>query len=419
MKAGWRSAAGRTAGLLTLAASAHAQAQTPPAPAPSPAPAAATGESRKVVPYGILYFNGFGNRAATNNGDVPLWATAGPASSGASARQSRFGFRITGLAVGGAKLSGAAEADFFGGFPLIGIGDNMGVLRLRLASARIDWERTTLVVGQDWMVFAPGNPVSLACAGIPLMAASGNPWARLPQVRLERRTRAVTLQGAVLAPSTGDFSSAFLYQPASGGLSQWPFFQVRAAASTQNAHGTGKPATLGISGHYGRAKIAGTAGAADAEVASSGVAGDFSFPLVSRVSLAGKVFAGRNLAGFQAGVFQGLNPDYGVPGPAGQVLVGPRSIGTKGGWAQLAATAIAEHLSLYATYGIDDPKDEDLVSVSRRDWRLRNQSYALSFINNVTAQLSWGIEVRRQETKFLQTGTRRNTHVNLAMTLAF
>jgi len=64
----------------------------------------------------------------------------------------------------------------------------------------------------------------------------------------------------------------------------------RAAASTQNAHGTGKPATLGISGHYGRAQIAGTAGAADAEVASSGVAGDFSFPLVRRVSLAGKVF---------------------------------------------------------------------------------------------------------------------------------
>jgi hypothetical protein len=416
MKARRRSAAGRTVGLLlTLAATARAQAQTP-APAPSPAPAPAAAESRKVVPYGVLYFNGFGNSAATNNGDVPLWATAGPASAGASARQSRFGFRITGLSAGGAKLSGVVEADFFGGFPSIGIGDNMGVLRLRLASARIDWERTTLVVGQDWMVFAPGNPVSLACAGIPLMAASGNPWARLPQVRLERRAGAMTLQGAVLAPSTGDFSSAFLYQPASGGLSRWPFLQGRAALSTQNARGTGKPAVLGISGHYGRAKVAGTA---DAEVASSGVAGDFSFPVVSRVTLAGKAFAGRNLAGFQAGVFQGLNPDYGVPGPAGPVLVRARAIGTRGGWAQLAATAIPEHLGLYATYGIDDPRDEDLVSVTRRDWRLRNRSYALSLINNVTAQLAWGIEVRREETKFRETGTRRNTHLNLAMTLTF
>jgi hypothetical protein len=154
-------------------------------------------------------------------------------------------------------------------------------------------------------------------------------------------------------------------------------------------------------------------------VRSNGVAGDFSFPLVSRVSLAGKAFAGRNLAGFQAGVFQGLNPDYGVPGPTGLVLVGPRPIGTKGGWTQLAATAIPEHLSLYATYGIDDPNDEDLVSVTKRDWKLRNQSYALSFINNVTAQLSWGIEVRREETKFLQTGTKKNTHVNLAATFTF
>src|SRR5207249_2594479 len=64
MRARGLSAAGRTAGLLlTLAASARARAQTLPAPPPSPAPAAAAGESRKVAPYGILYFNGFGNSA--------------------------------------------------------------------------------------------------------------------------------------------------------------------------------------------------------------------------------------------------------------------------------------------------------------------------------------------------------------------
>jgi hypothetical protein len=421
MKAHGLSAAGRAAALLlTLAAAtAGAQSQTTPAPAPSPAPAA-TAESWKVTPYGILFFNGFDNSAGTNNGDVPLWATAGSGSTSATARQSRFGFKVTGLSVGSAKLSGIAEADFYGGYPAIGVGDNMGVLRLRLANARIDGEHTTLVVGQDWMVFAPGNPVSLACAGIPLMAAAGNPWARLPQVRLERRAGPLTVQGAVLAPSTGDFSSAFLYQPASGALSEWPFFQARGALGTKNAHGTGKPASLGVSGHYGRAKILGTAGASDTEVESTGIAGDFSFPLVSRVSLAGEGFTGRGLAGFQAGVFQGLNPDYAVPGAGGAlVLVGPRAIGTSGGWVQLEAVAIPRHLTFYATYGIDDPKDEDLVSATKRDWRLENQAYALSFINKVTAQLSWGIEVRREETKFLQSGTKKNTHVNLATTLNF
>lgn len=414
MKAPGLKAVGRAAVLLlTLVTSARAESQ--PAPAP-----AATGESWKVTPYGILFFNGFSNSAATNNGDIPLWATAGPGSVSATARQSRFGFKVTGLSVGSAKLSGVAEADFYGGYPAIGNGDNMGVLRLRLANARIDWEHTTLVVGQDWMVFAPGNPVSLACAGIPLMAAAGNPWARLPQVRLDRREGALTLQGAVLAPSTGDFTSAFLYQPASGALSKWPFFQARAALATKNAHGTGKPASVGVSGTYGRAKVLGAAGVADTELESTGIAGDFSFPVVSRVSLSGEGFTGRNLGGFQAGVFQGVNPDYGVLGPTGSlVLVGPRSIGASGGWGQLGAIAIPGHLSFYATYGIDDPKDEDVVSVTKRDWRLENQVLALSFVNQITSQLAWGIEVRREETKFLQSGTKRNTHVNLATTLNF
>ncbi len=258
MNVGAMGAARRSILLLALAASC-AQAQTPSEPAATPA-AAPTTESWKVVPYGILFFNGFSNSAATNNGDIPLWATAGPGSVSASARQSRFGFKIAGPSVAGAKVSGVAEADFFGGFPAIGIGENMGVVRLRLANARIDWEHTTLVVGQDWMVFAPASPISIACAGIPLMAAAGNPWARLPQVRVERRAGVLTLQGAVLAPSTGDFSSPFLYQPTSGAQSQWPFIQARAEVATRNAKGTGKPASLGISGHYGRARIVGGRG---------------------------------------------------------------------------------------------------------------------------------------------------------------
>jgi len=410
--------------LVTLATSAGAQAQAPqpapsPTPPPPPIPAAAAGETWKVAPYGIVFFNGFGNGGGTNNGDVPLWATGGPGSTGASARQSRLGFKVTGLSAAHGKLSGVMESDFFGGFPAIGNGDNMGVVRLRLAHARLDWEHTSLLVGQDWMVFAPGNPVSLACAGIPLMVAGGNPWARLPQVRLERRLGSATVQGAVLAPSTGDFASAFLYQPAAGPLSQWPFLQLRAAVSTKNAHRTGKPASLGVSGHYGRSRILGAAGAANTDLESTGAALDWSFPLVSRVTLAGEGFAGRNLAGFQAGVFQGLNPDFGIPGAAGLLLAGPRSIGTWGGWAQLAVTAKPDRLSLYATYGLDDPKDEDLVSTTKRDWRLRNRAYALSFVNRVTPQLSWGVEVRRAETKFLQTGTKKNTHLNLAATLTF
>ncbi len=372
-------------------------------------------EGWKLTPYGILFFNGFTNTAATNNADVPLWASAGPGSTSASARQSRFGLKLAGLSVGSAKVSGVAEADFFGGFPAIGIGDSMGVVRLRLAHARLDWDATTLVVGQDWVVFAPANPVSLAAASIPLMAASGNPWARLPQVRLERRAGALTLKGAVLAPSTGDFASAFLYQPASGALSEWPFFEARAAVATKNALGTGAPATLGISGHYGRAKVLGTAGAPDALLESTGIAADVAVPLGRRVTVTGEAFAGRNLAGFQAAIFQGTNPDF-VTGGTASV---PRSIATAGGWAQIAVVAVPKRLSVYGTYGVDRPKERDLASAAKRDWRLANDGAAVGVVNTLSAQLSWGVEVRHEKTRFLLSGTKENTHVNVASTLAF
>ena len=148
----------------------------------------------------------------------------------------------------GRKLSGVVETDFFGGFPAIGVGDNMGVVRLRLANARIEWEQTTLLVGQEWMVFAPGNPVSIAAAGIPHEAASGNPWARLPQIRLERRFGAGAVQGAVWLPHR-DFHLGLLYQPARGRVGAAVPAGTGLACIEEVARQTEKPASLGVSGH--------------------------------------------------------------------------------------------------------------------------------------------------------------------------
>lgn len=401
---------------LCLAVASVASAQTTPAPAKPATPAADT-PPVKVTPYGILYFNLFENSDGTNNGDVPLWGLPGAGSLSASGRQTRFGLRVTNLTAANAKVVGVLEADFFGGFPAIGNGDNMGVLRLRLANVRLDWKKTTVVVGQDWMIFAPANPVSLAAAGIPLMAAAGNPWARLPQARVEYRAApALLLQGGVLAPSTGDFSSAFLYQPATGALSQVPFLQGRAAFTAANAFGTKKPATIGVSGHYGRARVLTTS--VDRELDSRGVALDWSVPLVTALTLTGEAFAGRNLAAFQASVFQGINPDAARLAGTTPIDDGPRAIGTRGGWTQLAAT-LHPNLSVQATYGLDDPRDTTLVSVTRREWRRRNQAYAIGFVHKLSPQLSWSLEDKRIVTHFALAGRHTVNHVNLATTFSF
>ena len=150
----------------------------------------------RATPYGTIYFNAFGNSGGTNNADDPLFAT--PTNQGnvsLSVRQTRLGLKLEGPTILHAKSRGQIEADFFGGFPAVGVGDNFGVVRLRLAFARLDWEKTSLEAGQDWMVFAPNNPVSIAAAAIPQMAAAGNAWARLPQLRLERRWPAAKFSG--------------------------------------------------------------------------------------------------------------------------------------------------------------------------------------------------------------------------------
>lgn len=405
--------------MLLVGTSLRASAQTPsPTPAPTPSPASAPAEDAapKLTPYAAVYFNGFHNSDGTNNQDVPLWANAGTGDTGATARQSRFGVRASLPAVFGAKTSATIEADFFGGFPAIGTGENFGQVRLRLASMRLDWKDTSLVIGQDWMVFAPVNPSSLACAAIPLFAAAGNPWARLPQVRLERRFGAGLVQAGVLAPQSGDFNAAFLAQPNSGSLSEVPYLQGRLAWTSKSAFGSGKPGALGVSGHYGQSQVTPTGGGTAKDLDSTGGAVDWSWPFGKHVLLSGEAFLGENLAGFQAAVFQGYNPDQVTASAPGGT---PESISAKGGWAQLAVTPGASKLTVLAAYGIDDPDDADLVSATSRNWRMRNEVVALALQYRASAQLSFGIEYRFLETRWLQTGTQKDRHLNLAAVMSF
>jgi hypothetical protein len=352
-----------------------------------------------------------------NNGDVPLFAAAaGPGHSGMTARQSRLGVRVTGATLGSARVTGVVEGDFFGGYPALGIGDNMGVFRLRLASARLDWARGSLVVGQDWMIFAPVNPLSISSAGIPLFAAGGNPWSRLPQVRGEWKTRTVLLQGGVLAPQTGDFNAAFFYQPGSGALSETPFLQGRAAFTVANFAASKKAATIGVSGHFGRSRVTAPV---DREVDSNGLAVDFVLPLGTRVTVQGEAFTGTNLGGFQAGVFQGLVADGAIADPGGTpVLDGPRALDTTGGWVQVTA-AVTPSVTVHGGFGTDDPDDADFLTATRRESRLENTAIAFGFQHRASAHVSWGLEYRRLETTYLIAGGRDATHVNAGLTFSF
>ncbi|QQS39712.1 MAG: hypothetical protein IPM63_10015 [Acidobacteriota bacterium] len=389
---------------------------------PQDLPGVSLGNGIRLVPYGTVYFNAFANTSGTNNTDVPLWATANEEENlGMSLRQTRFGVRMEGARAGNAVVKGVVEADFYGGLPAVGVGENFGVVRLRVAKVRFEWEKAALSVGQDWIVFAPRNPTSLAAAAIPQFAASGNLWSRLPQVRAERKFAGgkYLIEGAVLAPTSGDFPSGpdspFLLQPGAASRSLVPSFEGRAAYNGANWLGTGKPGSIAVSAHFGRTKVSGS------DLASFGVAADWGFPIVNRVVLSGELFTGENLGGLQGGIFQGYNPDFVEPGSPEGDSGAPRGITTRGGWAQISFTppVLKDRLSFHGSAGIDDPSDEDLFSASPRNWRTRNLSFAASVIYKPIPKLSIGGEFRRFETTYLITGRRTAGHFNLGAAYEF
>lgn len=380
------------------------------------------GNGVRLIPYGTIYFNSFVNTSGTNNSDVPLWATAADQSNtGMSLRQTRFGVRFEGAKAGNAALSGVVEADFYGGLPAIGVGENFGVVRLRVAKFKLDWERSSLLVGQDWVIFAPLNPSSIAAAAIPQFAASGNLWARLPQARIETRFGGgrFLYQGAVLAPTSGDFPSGsdspFLLQPGAASRSGSPSVESRLAFTGPDFLGTKKPGTIALSAHFGRTKVY------DSALGSYGLAVDWSVPLVKRVGLTGEAFVGQNLGGLQGGVFQGYNTDYGRTVGNFASLPEARAIRSAGGWTQISVTppVLGDRLTLFGSFGIDDPYNNDLFSVTPRNWRSRNRSYALSFIFKPIPNLSVGGEFRRFHTTYLLTGERTAEHLNFGAAYSF
>src|SRR5581483_11688717 len=109
---------------------------------------------------GLALINLFSNRGVADTQDVPAWAVpptpfSAKGNFGATLRQSEIGLEVFGPHVAGARTSGNIQVDFAGGFPNTFNGVNFGLVRLRIASMRMDWEHTSVVVGQDDLFISP------------------------------------------------------------------------------------------------------------------------------------------------------------------------------------------------------------------------------------------------------------------------
>jgi hypothetical protein len=102
---------------------------------------------------------------------------------------SRFGIKVKGPDVWGAKMNGNIEGDFFGNTD-----GTIGTLRLRHAYVNMDWSKTSLTLGQTWYpTFIPEVFPGVANFNTGIMF---NPFGWATQVKLKQ---ALTKEVAVIA----------------------------------------------------------------------------------------------------------------------------------------------------------------------------------------------------------------------------
>jgi len=371
---------------------------------------------------GIALLNFFENSGRVDNQDVPNLALGrGPldtgGSFGATARQSEMGLEVYGPTFAGARTSADLQMDLFGGFPDTTNGVTAGLMRLRTATVRMDWDQTSIVVGQDAPFFSPLSPTSIASLGYPAFSYAGNLWTWIPQIRLERRvhlanSNTITLQGGFLDPLSGEPPLAEFYRSAQAGeRSRQPAYGTRLAWT----HGTAEHAlTLGIGGYYSRQNY----GMGRTTDAWAGTA-DWSIPLTDRLGLSGEFYRGRALGGLGGGT----NPSVLFSGPIANPYSSLVGLNTVGGWTQLKFKA-TETVEFNAAYGEDNPFSSDLrrfaspygysyTPVSR------NQSELVNVIYRPRTDLIFSLEYRHINT--LETDGERYTagHLNLGVGVLF
>lgn len=348
--------------------------------------------------YGSLLFNANYLSDGANTIDVPLFAQKQTNSSdqnhqnfNATLRQSRFGLRYESKIFKGAKLTGVFEFDLLGGKPAFPNGVNFDLFRLRMAYGRIDWANDSLEAGQDWAVFAPLNPTSLASYAIPGFSTSGNLWNRMPQIRYEHRegeTSKLIFTTAVLDPNAGDSSGNPAVRVIGlGERGSLPAFEGRLGFTTPSH---GKESSAGVSGHYSRllGVLDNPAGTTfRSPIDSYGISADANFWLSSGVRITGEAFHGRALGIFSGNIFQSA------------VVIGGRArgINSTGGWFELHGEAptgykgTLKNVSVNLGYGIEDNRDQDLLVGLRK----RNQTYMVNGQYRFSPNFTFALEYRR------------------------
>jgi hypothetical protein len=349
-----------------------------------------------VTLTGTVLFNAFLNGRGAGGADNPLVASStSQASAGATFRQTIIGLKFDGPdLIGGGKLTGSVNMDFFGG----GTGLNQS-FRLRVANVDATWKNTTLTFAFDKPLVALREPDSLSQVGVSALTAAGNLWLWQPQVRAEQRF--------AIGDQAGLRAQVGLYQTAETGTGLATDYGDTLARSRPGYEGRFElwaqrgPRRIEIAPgfHISSTRVLGTS------VPSRIFSLDWLIRPTSKLDLVGTFFQGENV-GVVGGLRQGVTVIHGQP---------PASVNATGGWAQLTYR-LTPRLTFHGFGGQEDDRNRDLTTSAIG----KNQSYGGNLWYRLGTNVITGIEAAQVRTNYVgAAGTRINQHYDLAIGYLF
>jgi hypothetical protein len=350
-----------------------------------------------ITVRGMALFNAYSN--GKNGGALqdPLSASlsSAPSVSGATFRQTVVGLRYDGPeTVGGGKISGAVDLDLWGG-------DSTSLnhlIRLRTATIRLDWQRTSISFGQEKPLIAPRDPESLAQVAFSPLTGAGNPWLWQPQIRVEQRyslsdSSGVRLQGSVYQTRETFPNLPVAYQIATEAAR--PGWEGR--AEFWKHWGDQRKLEVASGFHSSFSKVLGTS------IPSDTISFDWLIDPLPRLEITGAFYRGQNLASIGGGA--------GVTLLSTGVLTG---VHQTSGWVQ-TSFRITPRLKVNGFAGEQSDRAADLSSASVRS----NLAWGGNLMYHIAPNVITSFEAMQLRTKFTNTGLRLNVHYDLAIAYLF
>ncbi len=379
-----------------------------------------SGSKYPVKLSGLILFNAYNNNGPTDIVDLPNLALPrekGVANGdvGATFRQTSLTVEVNGPRALGAASGGDVTIDFSGGSLPGPYGVTAGFLRMRRATAYLNWKNTTLHVGQDTPLFSPLSPTSFASVQQPAFSWAGNLWVWTPGIDVQQRVplkgeTTLLLQGGVLDPLTEEPPNFVERDAGAGEQAHVPAITGR--IGLERSAEVRFPFSVGFAGYRARQRHFDLK-----EIDSWTMNADFKVPMSSHFELSGEWYRGQAVGGLGGGIWTSVV----YPDTAHSAIQPLHSIG---GWAQLKFTA-NRFFEVNGAMGQDENEGKDLrvfpnpVGDIEDGPFKKNRAEFVNFIYRPNSVLLFALEYRHMVTTPAVGAKSTAGHINLAIGARF